>query len=114
MALPLQARRMFRNILNLKRNPPNPPFIIVVFEKQREGGGEVPGTPPPPSPFPPFPPRQTQRMGTSAWHGVATALPTATLAAMDSEGSARGESSPLRPTGGDTRHIPPAGHYPPK
>lgn len=33
---------------NLKRifTPPSP-LIIVVFEEQGEGGGEVPGTPPP-------------------------------------------------------------------
>lgn len=91
MALAPQAERLKRI---LTTHPPSPcsPLIIAVFEEWKSegrgrwlGGGQDARDAPLP--------RQTQRTGTNAWHSVATDLPAATLATIDSEGSVRGEAS---------------------
>lgn len=66
---------------------PTPPLLSLSSLRSRGGGAEGGA-----ARCQGLPSRQTQRMGTNAWHSETTNLPTATLA-IDSQGSVRGESS---------------------
>lgn len=97
-------RRIFRNMLNgcgsthtrtVSEEDSLPRFITVFFGERRGTRQAARDAP-----------RQSQWMGTNAWHRLARDVPTAALATSNSRGSVRGESPITQPT--SSKHLQPA------